>query len=404
MLLRLILLLSILLPVVVEAGTVTRPTKTNSLTGFTNGMTPTAADLNGDPDTIYAEFNGNISNINISASAAIAATKISVDGVTTNVRNVSTAPCHIWEESDQSADAKRWAACLIAGEFRLSTHTDAGGTQNDWFKIARTTGSVTMGGVSGTNTINGVTNFNQQVNFLGNTSLLPTGVVIPYVSTSSIPAGWINANGASNSCTGSSSANAGLCALLIANSSGFKGSASGTITVDTSSNEIIHTTHGRVVNDRVHFSTTTTLPAPLNTTALYCIISVTTDRFKVSTTCGGGEVDITSSGSGTQSDHFNFVTPNLAGRAVIGTGTGVGLTNRTMFATGGEENHLLSTTEMPSHTHTFTGPGSVQNNAAGGGQPVITSVNAGAVTNSTGGGATHNVMDPFYVLNYIIKL
>jgi hypothetical protein len=45
-------------------------------TTFVDGTIPTAAQFNGDFDTIYSEFNGSITNANISASAAISASKI----------------------------------------------------------------------------------------------------------------------------------------------------------------------------------------------------------------------------------------------------------------------------------------------------------------------------------------
>lgn len=51
-------------------GTVTKPTT------FADGTIPTAAQFNGDFDTIYSEFNGSITNANISASAAIAESKL----------------------------------------------------------------------------------------------------------------------------------------------------------------------------------------------------------------------------------------------------------------------------------------------------------------------------------------
>lgn len=60
-----------------------------------------------------------------------------------------------------------------------------------------------------------------------------------------------------------------------------------------------------------------------------------------------------------------FLTPDLRGRALIGEGTGSGLTNRAQFATGGNESETLSTSHMPVHnhshshtvnSHTHTGP------------------------------------------------
>jgi hypothetical protein len=45
-------------------------------TTFVDGTIPTAAQFNGDFSTVVSEFNGNITNANISADAAIVSTKI----------------------------------------------------------------------------------------------------------------------------------------------------------------------------------------------------------------------------------------------------------------------------------------------------------------------------------------
>jgi microcystin-dependent protein len=49
--------------------------------------------------------------------------------------------------------------------------------------------------------------------------------------------------------------------------------------------------------------------------------------------------------------------PDLSGRAIIGTGTGEGLTKRDLFSLGGAETHKLTVDEMPSHGHAVTDPG-----------------------------------------------
>lgn len=306
-----------------EAGTINRPSKSFGGTIFINGVVPQASDFNGDTDTIYSEFNGSIDNANIKNSAAIAATKINPDGFTTNIRSAGSSPCEILDETDQTADLRRWAMCSSGGAFQLNTWTDANVLQNTWFTVVRANGGFTLGGASGTNTVNGVTTFNHAVTFTGGTTLTPTGMVTTYVGTAA-PTGWLLMDGTSNSCTGASGANASLCAQLVGlfASVDYKGTAAATVTVDTASNEVIHTAHGRVVNDRVHFSSTTTLPAPLAATTVYCIISVTTDRFKISTTCGGAEVDITTTGTGTHSDYFNFITPDMRNGIATGYNSG----------------------------------------------------------------------------------
>jgi microcystin-dependent protein len=54
-------------------------------------------------------------------------------------------------------------------------------------------------------------------------------------------------------------------------------------------------------------------------------------------------------GSGDGSSTFNL--PDCRGRSFVGIGQGVGLTSRTIGAKGGEESHVLATSEMPSHAH-----------------------------------------------------
>jgi microcystin-dependent protein len=116
----------------------------------------------------------------------------------------------------------------------------------------------------------------------------------------------------------------------------------------------------------------------------------------------------TTYGAGDGSTTFNL--PDCRSRAVFGAGPGPGLTNRARGATGGEEKHLLTIAEMPSHTHNWTpwsgaawfdwsSTGFEAAQTAGG-----RAYNFAAATNSnTGGDGTHNTVPPFLALNYIIK-
>jgi microcystin-dependent protein len=80
--------------------------------------------------------------------------------------------------------------------------------------------------------------------------------------------------------------------------------------------------------------------------------------------CDGSEVDKTvfhelylvirtTYGKGNSDTTFNL--PDLRGRSSFGAGNGTGLTPRTLGIFNGEENHLLITNEMPSHTHVDIG-------------------------------------------------
>lgn len=121
----------------------------------------------------------------------------------------------------------------------------------------------------------------------------------------------------------------------------------------------------------------------------------------------------TTYGAGNGSTTFNL--PNLAGRVVVGQGSGTDLTPRSMGSTGGAETHTLTSEEMPSHSHTSNATGgSVGLITANGTSTAITGDNSPVEPNifaapaalsisSEGGDGAHNNMQPFAVLNYIIK-
>ena len=125
----------------------------------------------------------------------------------------------------------------------------------------------------------------------------------------------------------------------------------------------------------------------------------------------------TTFGAGDGSTTFNL--PDLRGRAIIGVGTGAGLTARTRGQTGGAETHSLAEAELPAHGHplrisqtsqtsantTTTGGVMLNTNTASNvasftGTPSNT---AGQQIGGTGGNAAHNNMQPFMALSYIIR-
>lgn len=127
----------------------------------------------------------------------------------------------------------------------------------------------------------------------------------------------------------------------------------------------------------------------------------------------------------------NFRLPDSRGRMEVGAGQGVGLTLRPLGQTGGEESHLLTVNEMPSHTHTQNSHkhpvkphthGISSAPDGGGGSAILwdTSSGSGSVHGSTesfggeteevaatnqneGGGQAHNNMPPFLAATRIIK-
>ena len=122
----------------------------------------------------------------------------------------------------------------------------------------------------------------------------------------------------------------------------------------------------------------------------------------------------TTYGAGNGTTTFNL--PDLAGRVVVGQGSGTDLTPRSMGAKGGAETHTLTASEMPSHTHTSNAIGGTLglmtadgNNTAGGGldtsavEPNLYASPAALSIDNAGSGGAHNNMQPFTVLNYIIR-
>lgn len=117
----------------------------------------------------------------------------------------------------------------------------------------------------------------------------------------------------------------------------------------------------------------------------------------------------TTYGVGDESTTFNI--PNLKGKI------GVGLDSNdtdfdTLGETGGEKTHTLTTQEMPSHYHDenygsarwvdsgglgVQSPGNKVSYGGGGSEKIN-------ITANTGGGQAHNNLQPYVILNYIIKV
>jgi microcystin-dependent protein len=99
-------------------------------------------------------------------------------------------------------------------------------------------------------------------------------------------------------------------------------------------------------------------------------------------------------GSGDGSTTFNL--PNPAGRAIGIAGAGSGLTSRAIGTQIGTESHILSTAEMPSHSHSVQGyvrSDYDANDSFSNFNGLDTGGN-NYNTTSVGGGGAHNNMQP----------
>lgn len=98
-----------------------------------------------------------------------------------------------------------------------------------------------------------------------------------------------------------------------------------------------------------------------------------------------------------------FNVPNYSGRTPIGVGTGAGLTPRSIAATGGAQEDILTTAQLAAHNHTFTTGASTNNSGINAQNGNRADIPATITTASKGSGDAHNTMQPFLVINFIIK-
>jgi microcystin-dependent protein len=111
--------------------------------------------------------------------------------------------------------------------------------------------------------------------------------------------------------------------------------------------------------------------------------------------------------------HFNV--PDLRGRVPVGIGTGTGLSTYSIGDTGGEETHTITSGESASHTHSDSGHSHAEGNALPAvgaaivGVPIPSAVPSVGTTGvgfagitSSGGDGSHNNIQPFIALTYLI--
>jgi microcystin-dependent protein len=102
-------------------------------------------------------------------------------------------------------------------------------------------------------------------------------------------------------------------------------------------------------------------------------------------------------GNGDGSTTFNL--PNLKGRVPVGLDSSQTEFD-TLGETGGEKTVTLTAAQMPVHNHTSLILGSGEGST---GIPVTASANTNTTTGNAGSGEAHPNLQPYIVVNYIIK-
>lgn len=253
-----------------------------------------------------------------------------------------------------------------------------------------------------------------------------TGEMTPYAgrtTVGSIPTGWLECDGSAYSRTTYSALFAAITPLV------------GTCTITNATPAVVTQTGSRLVTgDAVYLTTTGTLPTGLTANTIYYAVAIDNNTFNLATTranaYAGTKIATSSAGSGTHSLRYcpyglgdgstTFNVPDFRGRSIAGHDSMGGsaasrLTLSTtqgvygnVGATGGAQAHTLTSTEQASMNIISSNGGSIVRQDTGGalGGWVFNPAGANSGQNSfsaSGGGASHNVVQPTGVANIIIK-
>lgn len=213
---------------------------------------------------------------------------------------------------------------------------------------------------------------------------VPAGMVLPWAGLG-LPSGWLLCDGSSVSRTTYATLFAALCGGGGVSASTTNGSTTVSGMGDTSWLKLGWYVQGTGI--------------PANATIATIVNGSTITISANATATGSPTVYFTPWGA----TATNFTLPDMLGRTPIGSGSGTSLTTRKLGDIGGTETHTLTTPEIPAHTHTFTDQ---TFGGYGQGTPILgqaVATNFSATTSSTGGGGSHNNMQPWTCLTFLIK-